>query len=282
MKSTGLESKLSSLLNTTYPMGWQANWIRLPVPGYPFRFNVVEAGYRRTVGHRVPESESPNLCVKWRRGSDGFLVRTRSRDPLIRDRFVMVPLDARRSECALKESHIMNACWFALETGRAVWHNPRNGGARAPGSCHFQSLPLMSRFHGESFLSIPCCGHTLSSPGSSGLRVDVIGPRSYPINGVRISGTPEAVGRLVWRVASSYCKDSCNLLVFPIPGASDAVSSFVFPRRRGDSNCHVCAEMLTGYECEILSNTTRWSAMQVAFCRSRNGSSFSGDVAARI
>lgn len=250
------DDTLRVLLDSTYPRDWQQDWLRLPIPGYAFHFHVVEAAYRRSPeSGGIPTSEAPELFVKWEHESDGFFVCTREKDPLIRDRFVLVPFD-EFGHCVspgLKENHIVNACLFALETGRVVWHNPRNGGARSLTSCHFQSLPRLTQANAEVFYTIPCIGMGNNHPGSS-LQIEVFGPDRYPINGIKITGAPKAVGQCVWMVVEGYCRDSCNLVLSPQSASSQVVCAHVFPRRR-KRDCHVSLENLSLEDADVLTNT---------------------------
>ncbi len=247
---------LRRLLDTTYPNDWLQTWLHLPIPGYAFHFNIVESSYRRHPEiSGIPKSKAPEIFAKWEQNSDGFFVCTRDQDPLIRDRFVLVPFDefGNRVSPGLKESHIVNACLFSLETGRVVWHNPCNGGARSLTSCHFQSLPLMSHANGESFYSIPCAGMQNNHPEGT-VQIEIFGPDHYPINGVKITGDAQGVGRCVWMVVKSYCRDSCNLVLSPQHESPHIVCAHIFPRRR-KRDCHVSLENLGLEDADLLTNT---------------------------
>jgi hypothetical protein len=161
----------------------------------------------------------------------------------------------------------MDACSFAAQSLRFVWHNPAKGGASQPHSAHFQSAPLY--WHNtvntaSRQYTVPCClyqNDQIVWHETKTIAIQLIerGLEStqYPILGLAVSGLIESVASFVWSVIWDYDQAAaCNLAIQPNDqsGRADRVRVFVFPRSRKIPNYSVTEQLLTDAEQILTQN----------------------------
>ena len=170
-----LVNAIAALVDYAYPEPWETEWFSLELaengwePGLSFQIicsDLTTSSKIQTVW--PPRSKDPKLWLRWEPSSGaGFWIRPRKFDPILRDRLILLgPYETKLSSPhrVINLQGLTDACLFAAESQRLVWHNPSKGGASSPLSAHFQSLPI---YWGQPKLqryTIPCC---LCKTGSS-------------------------------------------------------------------------------------------------------------------
>lgn len=265
-----LNNAINVVVNQAYPEPWETAWLSLPLsPRSPYAFRVICADLPAIKDHRSawpPASSNPKTWIQWQRPDrTGFWIRPRKDNPILRDRLILVRTSELLGEgqrSAIDQDDVSDACSFAAESGRVVWHNPAKGGASQPHSAHFQSAPLYWHDSARSQYTLPCClyqnGHTPCQDTKQDTKTLAIqlmerglDATRYPILGLTVSGPIEPAALFVWSVIWDYDRaTACNLAIQPndLSGRSDSVRVFVFPRSREVPNFSVTAQLLTGAE----------------------------------
>jgi len=237
-----------------YPEAWSAAWCSLPLAdedsSSPYRFEVMCSDLpeaRRGRSEWPPAARDPDVWLRWAPHDEpeprvGFWLRPRRRDPILRDRLVLLEPSVWAGDAGcgtVTRQGVLDACRFAALSGRVVWHNPPKGGARAPHSGHFQAMPLRRPGDEGRRFTFPCCAYEpdrVSWKQAPGRQVHVVErgltPGRYPVLGLTVSGPVDVVAAHVWSVIWDYDRAAaCNLVVEPAEYAP-AVRVFVFPPRR--------------------------------------------------
>lgn len=272
---TSLREALRNALDVAYPHRWSTARLSLPLgrtPGdSPFRFQVMcsdLASLRHTVPAWPPCSRDPKAWLRWEPSpSAGFWIRPRKDDPILRDRFILLgPLDVVESlaQGTITAQALIDACVFAIRSGRLVWHNPPKGGARSPESAHFQTIPLTWEDGDTGRYTVPCCLYEAdpipwTSAGEVRSCVLERGFRrcEYPVLGLAVWGSIEGVADRVWHVIWRYdAAQACNLIIQPGGPSHDSevVRVFVFPRARTAPRQTVTADLLKEDEMILMRN----------------------------
>jgi hypothetical protein len=159
---------ISGVVHQAYPEPWETAWLSLPLsPRSPYTFCVMCADLPGIKDQRSvwpPAASNPKTWIHWEQPDrEGFWIRPRKDNPILRDRLILVRarelLGARRRS-TIDQDDVMDACSFAAQSLRFVWHNPAKGGASQPHSAHFQSAPLY--WHNtvntaSRQYTVPCC-----------------------------------------------------------------------------------------------------------------------------
>lgn len=130
---------LQNMLGFAYPNEWRTAWLSLPIissiKSSHYRFQVICSDLPRSrTGTSIwpPVSRDPNVWLRWESTTGaGFWLRPRQFDPILRDRFNLLEPDAINGwtgRATISHQGLQDACQFAVQTGRLVWHNPPKGG----------------------------------------------------------------------------------------------------------------------------------------------------------
>jgi hypothetical protein len=266
---------ISGVVHQAYPEPWETAWLSLPLsPRSPYTFCVMCADLPGIKDQRSvwpPAASNPKTWIHWEQPDrEGFWIRPRKDNPILRDRLILVRarelLGARRRS-TIDQDDVMDACSFAAQSLRFVWHNPAKGGASQPHSAHFQSAPLY--WHNtvntaSRQYTVPCClyqNDQIVWHETKTIAIQLIerGLEStqYPILGLAVSGLIESVASFVWSVIWDYDQAAaCNLAIQPNDqsGRADRVRVFVFPRSRKIPNYSVTEQLLTDAEQILTQN----------------------------
>jgi len=267
-----LREGIATIVDRAYPESWITAWLELPLelPRCKQRldFKVICSDLQRAGARPLswpPKSRHPEAWARWEPAPEtGFWIRPKARDPILRDRLILVPPihgGAEGRHRAIGRQSLHDACLFAANSGRIVWHNPAKGGASSPDSPHFQSMPVRSEMEASDDYTIPCCRYRhCSEAAPQGFRL--LGPDDYPALGVLIWGLVSAAGDTTWRIVRDYDRaQACNLIIEPKDPTrhADRVRVFIFPRARRTANCRVTPALLRHGE-EILLHNNRGGA----------------------
>lgn len=256
-----LHAQIDQIVQLAYPEPWNTKWLELPLPERYLRdclhFKVICSdlpSVRTTVKDWPPTSLKPDTWHRWEPSQGhGFRIRAKRHDPILRDRLILLELDefSESARSTITERAVYDACLFVSKSGRVVWHNPPKGGANAPGSAHFQSMPVLSAARD---LTLPCCGLAYELNPGNCCDVRLISRNDYPVLGATIVGHIDEVAHIVWEIIFAYDKAlACNLLIHPIELKEEQIRAFVFPRSR-TNRCRVTADALVDGENILLQN----------------------------
>jgi hypothetical protein len=266
-----LQEALQQILDMAYPEAWTAAWLLLPLDGSGLPLQVVCSDLPRIragVSSWPPSSRDSKVWLRWEpRPGNGFWIRPRQYNPILRDRFILLGpnevVESRRRE-SISYQGLLDACLFAAASGRVVWHNPPKGGARSPESAHFQSMPLFRNAGPMQQYVFPCCAYESGpEPGTSAQQATarLLGctgrKPDYPVLGLVAWGPPGALTDLVWELIWRYDEArACNLVIQPVVDANlvEVVRIFVFPRARAVPRYKVVPELLQDDEQLLMTN----------------------------
>ena len=274
-----LKKSLSILLDLAYPERWDTAWLVLPIQGELTHsvhcFHIICSDLehiKATKQSWPPASTEPAYWFRWEpTPGNGFFIRPRRYDPLLRDRFNLIlpdellQSDGKNNPRSITRQALIDACYFSAKSARMVWHNPAKGGANSPDSAHFQSMPVYWNDGSRDRFTFPCCSLQEKDSrwrASQDLHARIltrgVSRVEYPILGLVAWGPLIEAADFVWEVISRYDNArACNLVIQPCDHLSTdeaIVRIFVFPRNRAEPQFRVIESLLGHDELVLLKN----------------------------
>lgn len=266
---------LNNILNLAYPERWDTVWLVLPLQteseDSTYNFQVICSDLPSVKAGKSlwpPSSKEPKIWLRWEPTPDnGFWIRPRKYDPLLRDRFNLIPpyeIIASNDKRSITRQTLIDACHFSAISNRMVWHNPAKGGANSPNSAHFQSIPVHWQDGSRQRFTFPCChfqNKALQWTSAKKIHAHLLERglynHKYPILGLVVWGPIHEVAEYVWKVISNYDEArACNLVIQPsnVSTCEDKIRIFVFPRNRVVPRYKVIEDLLLEDEIILLNN----------------------------